>query len=412
MKVVWILNHYAETPNGTSGARHFYLAKHLARSGWKTILIASSVEHPSGKQRLSLGESTRFQTVQGVDYLWLRGPSYSGNGRDRILGMLSYSLSVLKPKIRKELPKPDLILGSSVHPFSALSAWALSIIYRVPFVFEVRDLWPQTLVDMGHLTSKSMLARFFYALEKFLYQRARKIVVLMPGAAGYISNLGIPKDKIEWISNGSDVKSFPAFPEPNNEPFTFMYFGAHGQANSLITIIEALRIIKERYNDGPPPLRVRLIGDGPLKESLIDVAKETGLSSEWLSFESSVAKSSLPFVAAESDAFILALLDLPELYRFGISMNKIFDYMAGARPILIASNAANDPVREAECGFSVPAEKPDLLAKAMLELAQLPLDARKDLGQRALRHVSERYSYQSLADKLAVLLDECFFRRT
>lgn len=406
MKTVWILNHYAETPGGASGARHFYLSKYLEGRQWKAILIASSVEHPSGRQRIAGPEKFKFEQVGGVDYFWVRGPSYRGNGKARIIGMLSYSLNVLRPKFLASLKRPDLIIGSSVHPFAALAAWVLSVKYKVPFIFEVRDLWPQTLVDMGRLKRTSFLTQLFYKLEFFLYTRASKIIVLMPGASDYIAKRGVNRDKVFWLSNGSDVEDFPVFPEPSNPTFCFMYFGAHGEANALDVLLDAMGIIKSRTEAAlVPRVKLRLIGDGPLKSGLIDKARDLGLA-DWITFESSVSKSQIPSVAAEADAFVISVLNLPALYRYGISMNKIFDYMAAARPIVIAVEAYNDPVVDADCGISVPPSRPDLLADAMIAMAKASKEDRRELGRKARSHVMENYNYRALAGKLADILDE------
>lgn len=149
MKNIWILNHYATYPGGVGSSRHYYLAKCLKSLGWSATIIAASVEHQTGIQRLKFGEGQRIDEINGVPFLWLRTPVYKGNGAGRLKNILAYTWSVLQPNATKELPRPDVIVGSSVHPFAAVAGALLARRLSVPFIFEVRDLWPQTLIDLG-----------------------------------------------------------------------------------------------------------------------------------------------------------------------------------------------------------------------------------------------------------------------
>ena len=199
MKNVWILNHYAQEPDGLGLTRHYSLARHLLSKDWRASVIAASVEHNTGRQRLSKGELKRIDCLAGVPFLWLRTPQYKGNGVGRMINMLVYTLCVLIPGMTRGLKRPDIIVGSSVHPFAAAAGAILAWRYRVPFIFEVRDLWPQTLVDFGRIREESYVTRALRSLEKWLYKRADRIVVLLPKAADYIVPLGISKKKIVWI---------------------------------------------------------------------------------------------------------------------------------------------------------------------------------------------------------------------
>lgn len=405
MKQVWILNHYAQEPGGAGGTRHFHFAEGLPEFGWQATIIAASVELNTGRQRLEAGEKFRIDLISAVPFLWVRTPSYQGNGAGRFYNMLAYSARVLLRRTTRDLPRPDLIIGSSVHPFAAAAGLILARRYRVPFVFEVRDLWPQTLVDMGQLAETALLVRVLRRLELFLYRRAKKIVVLLPRAADYIVPLGIPLSKIQWIPNGVNLSLFPASPLPDRapgEPFTLMYFGAHGHANGLETVIEAMRLVQDRA--GAAGIRLRLVGDGGMKPGLENLARDYGL--ENVSFEPPIPKNQIASLASEADAFLIAVKDLPGLYRYGISMNKLFDYLAAGRPIVMASNAVNNPVAEAEAGFTVAAENPAELARAIMELAAKPFEERRDMGVSGREFVARNHDFRQLSATLAELLDE------
>ena len=215
--------------------------------------------------------------------------------------------------------------------------------------------------------------------------------------------LGIAKDRVVWIPNGVDLSLFPsasAALAPDGV-FTLMYFGAHGQANGLDNVLQAMAELQEMSAE--QHIRLRLIGDGPLKDELIAQAKTLGLRN--VIFEQSVPKIQIPIVAAQADAFVIAVLDLPELYRFGISMNKLFDYLAAERPIVMASNAANSPVAEAGAGLIVAPAQPKALARAIAQIAATPLAERQRMGRAGREYVEQNHGFDQLAGRFAAVLD-------
>lgn len=408
MKHVWILNHYAQEPGGAGGTRHYSLSRHLTKHSWRATVIAASVELNTGRQRLDSSESKRLDLFDGVPFLWIRTPQYQGNGFGRIQNMLTYSVRVLMPSVTRGLDRPDVIVGSSVHPFAAWSAAMLASRFGVPFVFEVRDLWPQTLVDMERLSPKGFMTRALQYLERWLYRRAERIIVLLPKASDYIVPLGIAPEKIVWIPNGVELVGYSEPEQPKEKSsFTLMYFGAHGQANDLDCLLRAMVEVNKSMPN--KPLILRLIGDGPLKKSLQQQAADLGLDN--IRFEDPAPKNAIPQVAAEADAFVIMVKDLPRLYRFGISMNKIFDYFAAARPIIMASGAVNNPSEESGAGITVLPGDPVEFAKAILSLVEMPIEQRILMGRSGRAYVEKHHSYEMLAAHLASILEEVLVAR-
>lgn len=405
MKQVWILNHYAGLPEAAS-TRHFHLATNLPASGWQAVIIAARTEHLSARKQFFSDEKSRLEIYDGIPFLWVRTPDYYGNGRGRILNMLAYSFRVLLPYCTRQLPKPDLIIGSSVHPFAALAGALLARRHQVPFVFEVRDLWPQTLIDMGRLREGSLVVGMMRKLERWLYRRATRIVVLPPHAVDYIAPLGIPAQNVVWIPNGVDL---PTFPDPGppqrkgNEPFVLMYFGAHGLANGLDHVLHAMKLVSQYIP--PQAIKLRMVGDGLLKSELVRLSEQLGLSN--VSFEPPVPKNTIPTLASEADAFVISVLNLPHLYRYGISMNKLFDYLAAARPVIIASSAANNPVSDSGAGITVAPEDPKGLSLAILALFRMSEKERHHMGCAGRRYVECNHGFDRLAARLAATMDDC-----
>ncbi|HEY4203134.1 MAG TPA: glycosyltransferase family 4 protein [Devosiaceae bacterium] len=403
MKTVWLLNHYAQEPGGPGGTRHFSLARHLRMLGWRAIIIASSVEHGTGRQRLAGEEKWQQDTYDGVEFLWLRGETYAGNGDDRIRNMLAYTHAALRiPSV--VLPAPDIVVGSSVHPFAAWAGQRLAKRFAVPFVFEIRDLWPQTLIDMGRLKPNHPMTLALRWLERWLCDRACSIVTLLPYAHRYLETIGTPAERIFWVSNGVEVFGEPSQRDTRSEgqPFTLMYFGAHGAANGLDNVLRAMRLLLDRKNI--PLIQLRLIGDGPEKPALLAMAADWRLTN--VSFEPPVKKAEIPALAAQADAFVFNLIDAP-VFAYGISSNKLFDYMAAERPIIFCCDSTNNPVADAHAGVTVQPGRPDELADAIVAIAGKSPEERAAIGKAGRAHVVANYSYDVLSAKFAAVLNEC-----
>ena len=402
MKNVWILNHYAQEPGGAGGIRHYALAHNLRAHGWNAFILAASLEHGTGRQRLGDDEISRLDVKGGVPFLWLRTRSYLGNGLNRILNMIDYTRAVLDPANLAELPRPDVIIGSSVHPLAAWAGRRLARRYKVPFIFEVRDLWPQTLIDMGRLSKRHPAAIALRFLETSLYRSAARIITLLPLAHEYIEPLGISRSRIVWIPNGVDVAEFPVTPAKfDRGTLKLGYLGSFGQANSLDTLIQAMGILNNK--SAHHKVLLEMYGIGPEKDELISLARRIAPSN--VQIRPAVSKAHIPEMCANQDAFVICVRDLKGLYRFGISMNKIFDYMAAGRPTIIAVDAANNPVAEAGAGITVPPEDPAALADAIVEMAETSPEQREAMGRAGRRYVEENHGMDILARRLAETLD-------
>jgi glycosyltransferase involved in cell wall biosynthesis len=399
---IWIFNQYAIPPIQPGITRHFSFAAALNRRGHDTMLIASSFDHVTRKEtRLQPGETSRLETIEGVRFLWLRTPPYEGNTARRVWTMLDFARSVWRRRGMRDLAPPDVIVGSSPHLFGAFAAWRLARALGVPFVMEVRDLWPETLVELGSMRADHPVVRVLAWIERTLYQHADRIITLWPHSLSYIAARGGRPDKIVWISNGVSLDAMvPQPPRAAHGPLSIMYLGAHGFSNALHTVVDAAALLQaEGYAD---KVRFRLVGDGPKKPDLIRQAARAGLDGMVL-FEAPVPKRSVNDVIAGADIFILPLHQ-GGLYRWGMSPNKLFDYMAAARPIVIAVDVPSNPVAEAGAGLSVPAEDAQAMAQAIKTLLALPPEERWNMGLRGRRYVEAHHDMARLAERFEVCL--------
>ncbi|WP_149084568.1 MULTISPECIES: glycosyltransferase family 4 protein [Microbacterium] len=406
MKTVWIVNHYATDPQETaSGSRHFSLARGLVQRGWTVVLLAASTEHPSGRRRAGIPDERASDRIRdGVRFRFLRTPQYDG-GLGRLRNMAAFTAALLRRANVADLPRPDVVIGSTVHP---LAAWAASVLARragVPFLFEIRDLWPQTLIDMGKLSPRSPLSWMLRRLERMLCDRAEAVITLLPFASEYLVAQGVPAEKVVWISNGTDADDFDGAPPPGGDDFVFMYLGSVGRANGLSAIVDGFLSAAATE----PRLRLVIVGTGT---ELPAIRTRAGGSPQGVrvTFEPPVPKDQVPILVGRADAMVINILDL-DVYRFGVSMNKIFDYAAAARPILVASNARNNVVTEADAGIVVPADDAEALGVAMIRMASRDAaDDRARWAANARAHVMNHYDYRALAEQLDHVLERCVTR--
>ncbi|WP_337844930.1 glycosyltransferase family 4 protein [Thermus sp.] len=400
-KKVWIVNQYAIPPEQAGGTRHFSLAKKLNERGHEVTIIASSFDHVTRREtRLKKGELYRAETIDGVRFLWIRTPPYRGNSWARVWNMNVFAYRVWRIP-NTLLQKPDVVVGSSPHLWAALAAERLATRFGVPFVFEVRDLWPQTLIDLGAFSARHPFVLLLEKMEWYLYQRASRIVTLLPKASEHICAKGGDPNRITWISNGVDLEMVPPPTPPQPKGVcTVMYAGTHGFANGLHILLEAISYLEqEGWGD---KIHFRFVGDGPEKARLKEKSKQLGLRS--ISFEDPVPKNRVYTLLSEADVLAMVFLKSP-LYRWGISPNKIFDYLAVARPVVLAVDAPLNPVEESGAGLVVSPD-PVAIAKAIRQMALMSPEERWAIGLKGRRYVEVHYSWSCLAEKYEALIGE------
>ncbi len=205
---VWILNHSAVTPDLPGGTRHFDIGKEFVEKEHNVVIFASDY-HYSLRKYIKTKKANIFKKeyIGSIEFYWIRTFPYSKNNWRRVVNMLSYFFKTIYVGIKIK-QKPEVIVGSSVHLLAVLAAYIIAKIKRSKFIFEVRDLWPQTLIDLGNYNKNNLFIIFMRQLEKYLYIKAKKIITLLPKASEYITKLGIPDEKIVWIPNGVDLKMF------------------------------------------------------------------------------------------------------------------------------------------------------------------------------------------------------------
>lgn len=398
---VWIFNEYAASPRMAGSTRHYDCAQRLVRKGWR-VTIFSGI-HGRGPHAVAgerLGRHAYAETLHGVRFAWISAPAYRANDVRRLWSMVVYSVRAFG--VARRLPgargteAPDVVVGSSVHLLAALVGWRTARRLGVPFVLELRDLWPQSLIEMGVLGRWHPFALGLRALESWLVRRATRVVVLSERTAEYLTSRGAPSESVVVVPNGVDLERSGAVtraPEAGSV-FRAVYLGAHGVANRLDVILDAARALQTA---GVGDVRFIFVGGGNLKTDLASRAQELGLTN--VEFRPSVAKEMVPAVLAEADALLLT--EANNIYG---SSNKLNDYLAAGRPIVFSTFAAHNVA--AGCGIEVAPGDARALADSLVALKEMSAASRADMGACARRFAEMHRSWDLLADRFANVLEE------
>jgi glycosyltransferase involved in cell wall biosynthesis len=411
---VWIVNHYAAAPDRPAGRRHFDLARRLVAQGHAVTIFAAGFSHTTGREeRLAAGRLYRSEWFDGVLFVWLRTVPYRGNTLRRQINMLSFLVVFLVVQTR--FGAPTTIIGSTVHPFAAFGAWVVARLRRARFVFEIRDLWPQTLVDLGALQVGSPGERLLRTLEAFLVRRSAVVITLLPGMHDYLTERRLPADHVVYVPNGVDLETFDAAPLPGAPApesvaralsaigrlrgegrFVLGYVGSLGRVNRADVIVGAAHIAERR---APGRIGVVLIGDGPERPALELLAR----SIPAVTLQPAVPSRYVPSILRSLDATVVHATATP-VYRYGISFNKLFEYMAAERPVVFACASAYDPVAATGAGVSVNPDNPEGVANAFLELAATDPSTRVRMGAAGREYVAREHNIARLGDVLAKIV--------
>jgi glycosyltransferase involved in cell wall biosynthesis len=382
------------------GTRHHELARCLAARGHQVTVIASTVSYLTGKAEAA---GNLKEEVDGGSVTVLRARTYSALHRSfvhRVFSFFSFMASSfwLGLKVRQV----DLVWGTSPPIFQGVTAWCMARLKRVPFLFEVRDLWPAFAIQVGVLRNP-ILIRLSRWLERFLYRRADRVMVNSPGFIKYVQRRG--GRRVELVPNGVDTAMFDpyengiAFRQDHGLEgrFVVLYAGAHGLSNDLNIVLQAAQRLMEQ-----PKVGIVLLGDGKEKATLMAKADELGLTN--LHFLPPVPKTGMAEALAAADA-CLAILKPIRLYAT-VYPNKVFDYMAAGRPVILAIDGViRRVVEQADGGIFTPPGDPDALAQAILRLMEDPQRARQ-MGLNARAYVEANFDRAALALHLAEIIEQ------
>jgi len=400
---ILLINHYAGSPQYGMEYRPYYLAREWVKMGHKVVITSASFSHLRSKQPKVNGNISE-ELIDDIRYIWIKTPKYKGNNLKRILNMLTFvsKLMFLSKRLSSQF-RPDIVIASSTYPLDIFPAYLISRFSKAKLIFEVHDLWPLTPIELGAMPKWHPFIVILQIAEDFAYKHADKVISILPKALDYMVSRGLDPKKFIHIPNGIDIEEWQSFnaqlPEEHKEiieklkkegKFLVCYAGAHGVANALDYFIESAVYLRDL------PVSLVLVGQGPEREKLQRYVIENNLNN--VIFLQPVSKDSIPNLLNKMDILYIGWRRSP-LYRFGISPNKLFDYMMAGKPVIHAVEAGNDLVAESGCGISIPPEDPVAIAEAIKKLIDMSPLEREEMGRRGREYVIKNHDYKVLAKR-------------
>lgn len=405
VKTVWIVNHYAHhhERDGRS-TRHEHLAAGLAPD-WHTVVIAAGTDHPTGRSHLRGRRLRRRWFGDGYEFCWLRGVDHRASGRRRAVmrtaDILLFTALLLLPGTLRGLPRPDVVVGSSFHPLAAVAAAVLARRRGVPFVFEPRDLWPESAIGLAGLHERHPAIRILRRIERATVRRAVHLISPLEGVGRYYGD----RVPFTWVPNGVAPDDAPLPPRDPDAVFTITYIGSMGPANALESVLDGFDLAHRRATAaGGPELALVLVGDGADANRLRERASSLP-SARSVSWTGRVPQAEARRIGRQAGCLVVNMHALP-LYRHGVSLNKQYEYMLLGRPLLVGAPVPIAPVNESRCGVQVAADSPDALATGILTMATTDPAVLDAMGARGREHVLREYDYRRLAARYGRALTE------
>ncbi|CAB1245900.1 Glycosyltransferase WbuB [Ruminococcaceae bacterium BL-6] len=398
-----LVNHYAGTGRSME-FRPYFMAKRWVRQGHRVTIVLSSYSHLRGDNPDLKGRPTMEQTIDGIRYFWISGPAYEGNGVGRIKNMMSFirGLSRYESEINAQ-GKPDAVIASSTYPLEIYPLHRMAKRHGAMLIYEVHDLWPLSPMELGGMSKYHPFIVVMQAAENYCYKHCDYVVSILPNAKEHMVEHGMKPEKFICIPNGIVKEDWenadldhPVYGDKlkkyREEGFFLVgYTGAHGVANALDSYVEAGELLRGKK------IKLLMVGQGPERDRLVRKISDLGLS-DVVEALPAVKRSDIPGLLAQMDALYVGLQRQP-LFRFGVSPNKLMDYMMAAKPVIFAIEAGNDMVADAGCGVSIPPEDSKAIARAAEQLAALPEEEREAMGRRGREYILKNHEYDVLSSR-------------
>lgn len=398
------MDQYVGAPKYGNVYRNFFLAKELQKKGYKVKIFSGSYSHLMYDTPTTNGVITK-EVIDGVEFNWIKLKQYkNGKSLGRVLSIFEYTLKLFR---LGKLPAPDIIITPSVPliPF-----WTIEYLRKcswrsrdVKVILEVRDLWPLSLIELGGFSKYGPFISLLSITEKMAYKKADFIISTLRYSYEHISRVISSDFKFRWIDNGINLPSalqnhnklmkevdFIHIPKGK---FIIGYTGALGVANSMDCFIKCVELFKSDTR-----FHFIIIGDGYEKRKLYEMSKGFGN----INFYPKINKELIPVVLKKFDVLYFSYANIPNLYKFGVSANKTYEYMISGKPIVLSSiEIKKNIVSEANCGIVVPPESAHSIQNAIKTLFGMSSSERNKMGENGVNYILKNNTFTVLSDKLA-----------
>lgn len=397
---ILLIDHYAGSEKHGMEFRPYYLAREWQKRGHCATIVACSFSHLR-KVNPEVPKDFYEEEIDGIRYVWIKANAYSGNGAKRVLNMTVFyhKLKCHAGKLAEKY-RPDAVIASSTYPFDIYAAAKIAKRTGAKLCFEIHDLWPLSPIELYGFKPSNPIIRYLQRAEDFAFHYSDVIASVLPDADKYIQERGFDTSKFVYVPNGIVPESAQIQEIPNpqrdtlealkkQEKFIVMYAGGFKVANAVDDMIASAEYFCENGV-------LVLVGDGQLKADFESYISENDIHN--IVLLPSVPKAAVYSVLQYADCLFIAAKRTP-LYRYGVSMNKLYDYMLASKPIIYAVESSNNPVEEANCGITVEAENPQAAADAINRLAAMLLQEREQMGKNGVDYVLKNHEYSVLAER-------------
>lgn len=388
--------------------RGYYLGKYWKRLGHEPIIFAGS--HPHNTDLQLIEDNRTYKVYQDDPFPWvlIKTRKYGKSRKQQIISMVEYYLNARKAS--QHFGKPDVIIGSSAHPLAAYLAIKLAKKYKCRSIVEIRDLWPESIIEYGLLKRTSLVAKAMVRFEKWLYTHADKVVFTQEAAYRYIEDLGwekdIPHAKVDYICNGTDQEEFSYNLEhyrikdddlEDPDTFKVIYTGAIKLVNNVGLLIDVAKEIHDKK------VRILVWGDGDEQERVKKRVDDEKVDN--IIFKGRTEKRNIPYILSKGDLGLIHIQKM-ELLKYGFSPNKLFDYLTAGKPVVVDCEVAEDPVVKYHAGEETDITDPKSVAKLIEKYARM---SQEELGKyiNNARIAAALYSYLNLARRYTEIICEC-----
>lgn len=408
---IWIVNHYAIPPAFGGLNRHYYFSREFRKKGIETRIFSSGKIHNTDINMTKNSELYKIVDCDGVEYTFVKTSDYKGNGIKRMFSFLQFPYNVLRTmKKFFKTEKPDVIYASSPELFATWVACSFAKKNKIPIVVEIRDLWPESIVELTRFTRKNPIIKILYAMERKIYEKADRIIFTFEGGKDYITEKGwdtkhggkINIEKVCYVNNGVDLEQYKKDKEENSiedevldrkDLFKVVYTGSVRRTNCIWMLVEAARKLQDSGNE---KCAIVIYGDGTEKESLIKKSEEYGLKN--IFFRGRVDRKFIPGILSRSDLNVF-VGENDSMNRYGLSLNKMFDYMASGKPILTSVKSNYDNVTKYNCGIVLESNDINSIYNGILSVMNMDSEKYSLYCTNALK-AAENFDYKVHAGEL------------
>ena len=410
---IWIISQHNMPPEYGHLNRHYNLAKYLERQGHSVKVFVGSYLHNTDTQMISDNTLIKRYDSTNLDYYFIKTIYYKNSSLKRLYSMFQFYRNVFKAV--KMFDKPDVIIGSSSHPLSALAAVRLGKRYKCQAIVEIRDLWPESFIAYNIMSAKNPLINFLYKGERWLYENGDKVIFTMEGGSDYIVDKGwdvasggkVNLKNIYHLNNGVDLEVFNKNKDlyqkrdpdlDDSTTFKVVYTGSIRLVNNVKRIVD---IAAEVLALGESNIKFLIYGEGPEKPELMKFCKDNNITN--VVFKGNAQKKFIPGILVRCDLNILHFQD-NQVKKYGSSMNKMFDYFASGKPTLSDSKFGYDVITKFNCGRSIDKASVKEMASEVVKFKNMEPQLYQTYCDNAIK-AARHYDFKKLSKDLVEIIE-------